>query len=115
MPDRLELTAYDALEIATMGGARCCGLEHRIGSLTPGKEADVVLLRRDAINMLAARDPVAAVVFHAGVRNVDTVIVGGEILKHKGRLAYGDLARKAAELQRSADRFHTLLGDRLGG
>ena len=113
MPDRLELTAYDALEIATIGGARSCGLEHRIGSLAPGKEADVVLLRRSDINMVAARDPVAAVVFHAGVENVDTVIVGGDILKHKGRLAYGDLARKAADLQRSSDRLHALLGDKL--
>jgi 5-methylthioadenosine/S-adenosylhomocysteine deaminase len=106
MPDKLAVTVADALELATIRGARCFGLDHRIGSLTPGKDADVVLLRRSDINMRAASDPIAAIVLHAGVANVDTVIVGGNIVKQNGKLAYGELPRRLAELERSSERLH---------
>jgi cytosine/adenosine deaminase-related metal-dependent hydrolase len=106
MPDKLAITVADALEHATIRGARCFGLDHRIGSLAPGKDADVVLLRRSDINMRAASDPIAAVVLHAGVANVDTVIVGGNIVKQNGKLAYGELPRRLAELERSSERLH---------
>jgi Amidohydrolase family len=90
--------------IATIKSAQCIGLEHKIGSLTPGKEADVVLLRKTDINMRAAPDPIAAIVLHAGVANVDTVLVGGNIVKQHGKLTYGDLPRRLAELERSSER-----------
>jgi 5-methylthioadenosine/S-adenosylhomocysteine deaminase len=106
MPDKLAVTVADALELATIRGARCFGLDRRIGSLTPGKDADVVLLRRSDINMRAASDPIAAIVLHAGVANVDTVIVGGNIVKQNGKLAYGELPRRLAELERSSERLH---------
>jgi 5-methylthioadenosine/S-adenosylhomocysteine deaminase len=106
MPDKLAVTVADALELATIRGARCFGLDHKIGSLTPGKDADVMLLRRSDINMRAASDPVAAIVLHAGVANVDTVIVGGNIVKQNGKLTYGDLPRRLAELERSSERLH---------
>jgi cytosine/adenosine deaminase-related metal-dependent hydrolase len=106
MPDKLAITVADALELATIRGARCFGLDHRIGSLAPGKDADVVLLRRSDINMRAASDPIAAIVLHAGVANVDTVIVGGNIVKQNGKLAYGELPRRLAELERSSERLH---------
>ncbi len=110
MPPHLAFTAADVLRIATLDGARCCGLEKDIGSLAPGKAADLILLRRDDLNMAAARDPVAAVVLHAGVQNVDTVIVDGTILKRDGRLLHRDLARDMARLRASSDRLHGLLG-----
>jgi cytosine/adenosine deaminase-related metal-dependent hydrolase len=109
MPDKLAIKARDVLELATIKAARCFGLDGKIGSLTPGKEADVVLLRRDDINMWAAPDPVAAIVLHAGVANVDTVIVGGNIVKQNGKLTYGDygdLSRRSAELKRSSERLY---------
>lgn len=106
MPDRLALTARDALELATIKAAQCFGLDQRVGSLTPGKEADVLLLRKSDINMRAARDPVSAIVLHAGVTNVDTVIVGGNIVKQNGKLTYGDLPRRLAELERSSERLY---------
>lgn len=113
MPDRLALSARDALEFATIRAARCFGLDRRTGSLTPGKEADLVLLRRTDINMRAARDPIAAIVLHAGVANVDTVIVGGEIVKRGGRLAHRDLSRRLDELEKSAQRLWDKLSDDL--
>ena len=107
MPDKLAIKVRDALELVTIKSARCFGLDDRIGSLTPGKEADVVLLRKTDINMRAAADPIAAIVLHAGVANVDTVIVGGNIVKQNGKLTYGDLSRRLAELERSSERLYS--------
>jgi 5-methylthioadenosine/S-adenosylhomocysteine deaminase len=106
MPDRLAITARQALELATIKSAQCFGLDRRIGSLTPGKEADIVLLRKSDINMRAAADPISAIVLHAGVANVDTVIVGGNIVKQNGKLTYRDLPRRLAELERSSERLY---------
>ena len=105
MPDKLAIKARDVLELATIKSAQCIGLEHKIGSLIPGKEADVVLLRKTDINMRAAPDPIAAIVLHAGVANVDTVIVGGNIVKQHGKLIYGNLPGRLAELERSSERL----------
>jgi cytosine/adenosine deaminase-related metal-dependent hydrolase len=107
MPDKLAIKARDVLELATIKAAQCFGLDRKIGSLSPGKEADVVLLRRTDINMRAVPDPVAAIVLHAGVGNVDTVIVGGNIVKRDGKLIYGDLSRRIAELERSSERLYS--------
>jgi cytosine/adenosine deaminase-related metal-dependent hydrolase len=87
------LSARDVLEFATIEGARVCGLEDRTGSLTPGKKADVLLLRFDDTNTFPLIDPVSTVVLQADTRNIDTVFVDGKILKRRGRLERGDLAR----------------------
>ena len=105
MPDKLALTVREVLELATIKSAQCMGLDHKIGSLAPGKEADVVLLRKTDINMRAAPDPIAAIVLHAGVANVDTVIVGGNIVKQGGKLSYRDLPRRLSELESSSKRL----------
>jgi 5-methylthioadenosine/S-adenosylhomocysteine deaminase len=106
MPDRLTITAQQVLELATIKSAQCMGLDRRIGSLSPGKQADVVLLRKADINMRAAADPMAAIVLHAGVSNVDTVIINGNIVKQDGKLTYRDLGRRLTELERSSDRLY---------
>ncbi len=106
MPDKLVMTARQALELATIKSAQCFGLEGRIGTLTPGKEADIVLLRKTDINMRAAADPISAIVLHAGVANVDTVIVGGDIVKQNGKLTHRDLPQRLAELERSSKRLY---------
>jgi 5-methylthioadenosine/S-adenosylhomocysteine deaminase len=106
MPDRLAMTAQQALELATIKSAQCIGLDRQIGSLTPGKQADLVLLRKSDINMRAAADPVAAIVLHAGVGNVDTVIIRGNIVKENGKLTYRDLSRRLIELERSSERLY---------
>jgi cytosine/adenosine deaminase-related metal-dependent hydrolase len=80
------LTCREVLEFATIEGARVCGIEDRTGSLTPGKRADVVLVRVDQTNTFPLIDPVSTVVQQADTRNVDTVIVNGKILKRGGRL-----------------------------
>ncbi len=95
------LSSREVLEFATIEGARVCGLEKRTGSLTPGKEADVVMLRCDLSNAYPVIDPVSTVVHQADTRNVDTVVVAGRILKRDGRLVHGDL-RRARDLAASA-------------
>jgi 5-methylthioadenosine/S-adenosylhomocysteine deaminase len=87
------LTAIDVLRMATTNGAAATGLDHRVGTLTPGKAADLVLLRTDAINTMPVIDPVATVVTSADTSNIDTVIVDGTIRKHRGRLLGVDLNR----------------------
>jgi cytosine/adenosine deaminase-related metal-dependent hydrolase len=113
MPPRLDIGVREALEIATIGGARTLGLDDRIGSLVPGKAADIVLLRKSDLNLAAIRDPVAAIVLHANPGNVDTVLVAGNVVKKGGKLTYALLPQKLRDLQRSADRLHRLLGAKL--
>jgi 5-methylthioadenosine/S-adenosylhomocysteine deaminase len=95
------LTARDMLEQATINGAHVAGVEERTGSLTPGKQADVVLLDARALNLAPVIDPVTAVVLGADVSNVDTVFVNGVMLKKGGRLlADVNLAREGVEASR---------------
>lgn len=82
------LTSRDALEFATMRGAEANGLVHKIGSITIGKAADIVLINRDDINLTPVADPIAAVVHGAHPGNVDTVMVAGRILKRHGSLTH---------------------------
>lgn len=109
-PFDMPVTVRHALEWATINGARMAGLDHKIGSLTPGKEADMLLLRASDINMQPVWDPVASSVMQAGVANVDTVLVAGRVVKRGGQLLYGDLARKAQALRASGERILTDFG-----
>ncbi len=84
--DPLPLSSRDALEFATIRGAAACGLDHKIGTLTPGKHADIVLVSTDYMNMIPINNPVAAVVEFANVGNIDTILVDGEIKKRDGKL-----------------------------
>ena len=65
-PERLSISCREALRWATIDGARMAGLDDRVGSLSPGKEADIVLLRADDLDLLPVVDPVASIVLHAG-------------------------------------------------
>jgi 5-methylthioadenosine/S-adenosylhomocysteine deaminase len=91
----------DVLRMATLDGAAALGLDDRVGSLRPGKQADLVLLRADTPNLVPLRDPITAVVTAADLSNVDTVLVGGEVVKKGGRLVRADL-RHAFDLAERA-------------
>lgn len=97
------LTHADVLGFATRAGAQACGLGDRIGTLAPGMDADIVLIRADDINTMPLVDPVATVVTSADTANVDTVIVRGEFRKRAGKLVGVDLARLRADAERSRD------------
>jgi cytosine/adenosine deaminase-related metal-dependent hydrolase len=104
-PLEISVTCRQALEWATVHGARMIGQQHRIGSLAPGKQADIVLVRADDLTIFPVHDPVSSLVTQAGVSNVDTVLIGGRVMKRNGKLAAGDLASKQAALRRSAERI----------
>lgn len=87
------LNARDVLEFATIEGARANGLEHKVGTLTPGKEADIIMLRTDRANVFPINDPIGAVVWGMDTSNVDSVFVAGKALKRDGRLLGVDLDR----------------------
>ena len=74
------------LECATLGGATCAGLADTCGSLTPGKQADIVMIRSDDVNVYPSNHALGTVVLAADVRNIDTVIIGGKIRKLRGRM-----------------------------
>ena len=80
------LTARRVLEFATIDGAQLNGLGATIGSLTPGKQADFVLLQTRAINVGPMNDAVGAVVLGMDSSNVDSVFIGGKAMKWRGQL-----------------------------
>src|SRR5690606_37194460 len=98
-PDTLSIRATDALAWATIDAARMARLDRKVGSLAPGKQADIVLLRTGAI--APVHDAAAAIVLQAGARDVDSVLIAGEFRKRNGRLLAGDLARLRGELEES--------------
>jgi cytosine/adenosine deaminase-related metal-dependent hydrolase len=87
------LTVREVLEFATIEGARANGLERKVGTLTPGKEADVILLRTDRLNVMPMNNAVGAVVTSMGPQNVDTVLIGGKVMKRNGQLVGVDFNR----------------------
>lgn len=89
------------LELVTIEGARSLGLEHITGSLTPGKSADLILIRADDLNMAPLGTPERGLVQSARPENVDTVVVNGRILKRAGELVGCDRRRIAAEALRT--------------
>jgi 5-methylthioadenosine/S-adenosylhomocysteine deaminase len=103
----LSVRSREVLEWATMGGAKAMRLDDRIGSLSPGKKADVILLNASAFNLFPVHDPIGTIVQQASALNVDTVIVDGQVLKRGGILAYDScvLRGKARELEASAARI----------
>lgn len=104
-PTELSYTVRDALTWATINGAKAIGQDDRIGSLTPGKQADVIVVGpgSDRLNMLGVANPVGAVVQQANASNVQTVLVAGRPVKRDGRLLDADFTRIAQMVDDSRD------------
>jgi cytosine/adenosine deaminase-related metal-dependent hydrolase len=90
---RTVLTARRLVQLATLDGATDLGIAERTGSLTPGKRADLILVRTGDINMAPTGDPYEALVSFAQPRNVDTVIADGRLLLRGGRFTALDHPR----------------------
>jgi cytosine/adenosine deaminase-related metal-dependent hydrolase len=91
--ERLTPSCREVVGFATIEGARATGLEHRIGSLTPGKEADIVILRTDDPGMYPVNNPYGSIVYNGHPGVVDTVLVRGEPVKRGGELVGVDMER----------------------
>jgi cytosine/adenosine deaminase-related metal-dependent hydrolase len=103
----IPVKSREALEWATINGARAFRMDSQIGTLSPGKKADIVMLRADDVNMAPVYDPVYSIVEIAGAGNVDTVIIDGEVRKRDGKLTFpADVLRqRIAELKESGARL----------
>ena len=97
------LTCRDVLEFATIEGARAAGLERKVGSLTPGKEADIVLLAADRLNVWPLNNAPGAVVNVMNPSNVDTVFIAGKAKKWRGNLVGVDTPRVLGLVQAARD------------
>jgi 5-methylthioadenosine/S-adenosylhomocysteine deaminase len=98
--DVMEVQPRRILELATIDGARDLDIADRVGSLTPGKRADLILVRTNDLNVAPFFNPALLLVQQAQPYNVDTVIIDGRILKYKGELTALDadeVVSKAAE------------------
>jgi cytosine/adenosine deaminase-related metal-dependent hydrolase len=102
-PDQELLSTRDVLRFATQEGANDLKLGHKIGSLTPGKEADIIILDAEAINVHPLNVVPGAVVSLMDRSNVETVIVAGKVRKWKGKLLDVNLRRLRNELEDSRD------------
>ena len=100
-----DVQAYDLLDFATRQGAKANGLEGRTGAILAGNEADLVLLEADDLNTMPLNNAYGSVVWGADTSNVHTVVVGGIIRKHGGRLVGLDLAALRERVRRSRDRL----------
>jgi 5-methylthioadenosine/S-adenosylhomocysteine deaminase len=107
------LTVRDLLELATIRGAQNAALQSKIGTLTPGKEADIVVIRADDINTMPLTNAVSTVVSHAHAGNVDMVFIAGEVRKWGGRLVGHDMARVRERVRQSRDDLFARRGVKL--
>jgi len=104
-PHPIPLTVREALGWATIEGARAMRLEDRTGTLAVGKQADIILIRANDLNMSGAFDPHNAVLGFAHPGNVDTVMVAGKVHKQGGRMLRADIPALQDQLAASGQRI----------
>jgi cytosine/adenosine deaminase-related metal-dependent hydrolase len=109
------LTSRDMLEFATIDGARACGLAARTGSLTPGKDADIVLLRADDLSVFPVNNPAGTIVAAGHPGLVDMVLVAGCVVKRDGALVGVDLPALKDRILESRNRISAAAGIPLDG
>ncbi|MDQ6882191.1 MAG: amidohydrolase family protein [Pseudomonadota bacterium] len=110
IPSTSTITTREALSWITIEGARMLKQEDRIGSLAPGKQADLVVIRASDLNMQPVHDPVSSVVMQASLANIDSVMVAGCWKKRDGRLVGVDLAPGLDALRASGEKIVRALG-----
>ncbi|MGF0237760.1 amidohydrolase family protein [Rhodococcus sp. IEGM1300] len=98
------VNARQLLKAATLDGAACAGLESTIGSLTPGKQADIVLIRTDSLSLYPSNNAIGTVVHAAERGDIDTVIIAGRIRKQNGVVLNVD--RPQLEMATEESRTH---------
>ncbi|KAL7804958.1 Metallo-dependent hydrolase [Trichoderma aethiopicum] len=106
-PKHLTLSVHDAFQLGTLGGARAIGMEDQLGSLEEGKLADIVIFDGLTPGMVCAaeEDPVAAIVLHSSIADVETVIVDGRIVKQRGNLVPVDLDLSMSDVKPAKTRL----------
>jgi cytosine/adenosine deaminase-related metal-dependent hydrolase len=104
-PSGISIKVRDVFEFATFQGARALAMDRRLGTIEPGKQADLLFVRTDSLNMLPLNDPIAALVFHANVGDIDTVLVAGRALKRGGRLV-ADVSQARNQIEETVEHLY---------
>jgi len=108
----VSLRAQHVVEWATRGGAHALGRDSELGSLEPGKKADVVLLRNDRSPVsFPVLNPYGHVAFQAQRGDVHTVLVNGRVVKHDHELVGVDLAAARREVEATVEHLRSVLGE----
>jgi cytosine/adenosine deaminase-related metal-dependent hydrolase len=110
IPPTSTVTTYEALSWVTIEGARMLKALDRIGTLKVGKQADLVMIRADDLNMQPVHNPVSSVVMQTSLANIDSVMIAGQWKKRTGKLLGVDLAPKIAALKASGRKITSALG-----
>ena len=106
------LRAEQVVDWATRGGAKALGMDSSVGALTPGRQGDVVLIKNDASPaMFPLLNPYGHVAFQAQRGDVDTVVVGGKIVKRHGKLVDTDLATARAKVDATISYLRESMGE----
>lgn len=103
------LTFLQTLRLATLDGARALNLEDKVGSLEPGKHADLVAIRKNSLSLTPVFDPVTTVVNSAANSDIDWVIIDGVVKKKNGTLVDLDRAALASAAQNTMEGLVTRL------
>ncbi|MFD0689666.1 amidohydrolase family protein [Actinomadura fibrosa] len=112
-PESVPPSCETMLKAATVWGAEALGQADRIGSLRPGKQADVIVVRGDAVNTAAVHDPYATVISQAHPGNIDTVVIAGRIRKRGGVLT-ADWESVRRRLEKSKEYIAAAVAERGG-
>lgn len=105
------LRADQVVNWATLGGVQALGMDNLIGSITPGKKADLVLIKNDRSPvMFPLLNPYGHVVFQAGRGDVHTVMVDGKVVKHNHRLLGDGLSRARQAIEKSVEYLRGEIG-----
>lgn len=107
--DRNAMPAVHVVEMATLGGARALHREDSLGSLEPGKLADVIIVDKDATHMIPLYDPYSALVYAASPRDVRTTIIHGRVVMEDRRITTVDVAEVRAQMRAIAARINTAI------
>lgn len=105
IPATTTIPVREALRWITTEGAHMLGREHQIGSLTPGKLADLVIINASDLNLVPVHDPVATVVMQTSLANIEAVMIGGAWKKRNGQLLVDGLETKKELLAQSGRRL----------
>ena len=97
--DRTIMTPDIVVKMATIGGAQALNLDKKIGSIEPGKLADIVIIETKSPNMMPNYDPFATLVFQANSSNVDTTIVNGKIIVENKKLKTYDIKKNIKQMK----------------
>jgi cytosine/adenosine deaminase-related metal-dependent hydrolase len=99
----------DVLEFATIRGAECCGLDHKVGSLTPGKEADILLIGTNDMRLFPTVNAIGTIVQGANVGDIDAVFVAGKLKKWRGRTTDRLLGQNLGKVRQMGEESRTYL------